>query len=36
VRSPAPWTVGADTDAVMHELGLHEDEIKRLRRDGVL
>jgi crotonobetainyl-CoA:carnitine CoA-transferase CaiB-like acyl-CoA transferase len=36
VRSPAAWTVGADTDAVLAELGLDEDEIGQLRRDGVL
>jgi len=35
VRFPASWEIGRDTDAVMHELGLDEDEIKQLRRDGV-
>ncbi|MBV8955421.1 MAG: CoA transferase [Solirubrobacterales bacterium] len=36
VRAPAEWTLGADTGAVLHDLGLSEDEIGRLRRDGVL
>jgi crotonobetainyl-CoA:carnitine CoA-transferase CaiB-like acyl-CoA transferase len=36
VRSPAGWDVGADTDAVMLELGFDEEEIERLRHDGVL
>lgn len=36
VRSPAAWVVGADTDAVMLELGFDPDEIERLRHDGVL
>jgi crotonobetainyl-CoA:carnitine CoA-transferase CaiB-like acyl-CoA transferase len=36
VRSPADWTVGAETDAVLAELGLDDEEIARLRRDGVL
>jgi crotonobetainyl-CoA:carnitine CoA-transferase CaiB-like acyl-CoA transferase len=36
VRSPASWEIGRDTDAVMHELGLDEEEIGRLRDDGVL
>jgi crotonobetainyl-CoA:carnitine CoA-transferase CaiB-like acyl-CoA transferase len=34
VRSNASWEVGRDTDAVMHELGLADDEIKQLRDDG--
>lgn len=36
VRSPASWTVGAETDTVLRELGLDETEIEQLRRDGVL
>jgi crotonobetainyl-CoA:carnitine CoA-transferase CaiB-like acyl-CoA transferase len=36
VRSPAEWTVGADTESVLAELGLDDAEIGRLRRDGVL
>jgi crotonobetainyl-CoA:carnitine CoA-transferase CaiB-like acyl-CoA transferase len=34
VRSNASWEVGRDTDAVMHELGLDDDEIQQLRDDG--
>jgi crotonobetainyl-CoA:carnitine CoA-transferase CaiB-like acyl-CoA transferase len=34
VRSNASWEVGRDTDSVMHELGLDDDEIKQLRDDG--
>jgi crotonobetainyl-CoA:carnitine CoA-transferase CaiB-like acyl-CoA transferase len=36
VRSAARWTVGADTDAVLTELGLDEKKIDHLRREGVL
>lgn len=36
VRSPAPWTVGMDTDAVLGELGLDDEELEQLRRDGVV
>jgi crotonobetainyl-CoA:carnitine CoA-transferase CaiB-like acyl-CoA transferase len=36
VRSPAPWTVGGDTDAVLADVGVGDDEIEQLRRDGVL
>jgi crotonobetainyl-CoA:carnitine CoA-transferase CaiB-like acyl-CoA transferase len=35
VRSNASWEIGRDTDAVMHELGLDDDEIGQLRDDGV-
>lgn len=35
VRSNASWEVGRDTDAVMHELGLDDDEVQQLRDDGV-
>jgi crotonobetainyl-CoA:carnitine CoA-transferase CaiB-like acyl-CoA transferase len=36
VRQPARWTVGADTDAVLGELGLSDAEIAALRSDGAL
>ena len=36
VRTPANWTVGGDTDAVLRELGIDEDGISQLRRDGVV
>ncbi|MDX6722604.1 MAG: hypothetical protein QOD73_1008, partial [Solirubrobacteraceae bacterium] len=36
VRSPARWTVGADTEAVLGDLGVGRDELDRLRRDGVV
>ena len=36
VRQPARWTVGADTDAVLGELGLSQAEIAALRSDGAL
>jgi len=36
VRTPANWTVGGDTDAVLRELGIDEDGITQLRRDGVV
>jgi crotonobetainyl-CoA:carnitine CoA-transferase CaiB-like acyl-CoA transferase len=36
VRRPARWTVGADTDAVLGELGVGPDDRERLRRDGIL
>jgi crotonobetainyl-CoA:carnitine CoA-transferase CaiB-like acyl-CoA transferase len=36
VRAPASWELGADTDAVLAELGFDGEEIARLRRDGVL
>ncbi|HSC04098.1 MAG TPA: CoA transferase [Solirubrobacteraceae bacterium] len=35
VRSNASWEVGRDTDAVMHELGLDDDEVQQLHDDGV-
>jgi len=31
-----PPTLGADTDAVLHELGCPADEIERLRRTGTI
>lgn len=34
VRSNSSWEIGRDTDAVMHELGLDDDEIRQLRDDG--
>jgi crotonobetainyl-CoA:carnitine CoA-transferase CaiB-like acyl-CoA transferase len=36
VRQAARWTVGADTDAVLGELGRSDDEIAGLRDGGVL
>jgi crotonobetainyl-CoA:carnitine CoA-transferase CaiB-like acyl-CoA transferase len=36
IRQAARWTVGADTDAVLGELGLGEEELARLRDDGVI
>lgn len=36
VRSPATWSVGGHTDAVLQELGIEPDEIDRLRSDGVI
>ena len=35
VRFNASWEIGRDTDAVMQELGLDDDEIEQLRGDGV-
>jgi succinyl-CoA---D-citramalate CoA-transferase len=35
VRSNASWEVGRDTESVMHELGLDDTEIQRLRDDEV-
>ena len=34
VRSNASWEIGRDTEDVMHELGLGDDEIQQLRDDG--
>jgi crotonobetainyl-CoA:carnitine CoA-transferase CaiB-like acyl-CoA transferase len=36
IRRAAPWTVGADTNAVLEELGVGADERARLRDDGVI
>jgi crotonobetainyl-CoA:carnitine CoA-transferase CaiB-like acyl-CoA transferase len=36
VRRPAPWTLGADTDAVLAELGLDAEEIAQLRAEDAL
>jgi crotonobetainyl-CoA:carnitine CoA-transferase CaiB-like acyl-CoA transferase len=36
IRQPARWTVGADTDAVLEELGVDAQERKRLADDGVI
>jgi crotonobetainyl-CoA:carnitine CoA-transferase CaiB-like acyl-CoA transferase len=36
VRHAARWTIGADTDAVLGELGLDAAAIARLREDGAL
>ena len=35
VRFSASWEIGRDTDVVMQELGLDDDEIEQLRGDGV-
>src|SRR3954454_19434076 len=36
IRQAARWTVGADTDAVLEELGVTAEERKRLADDGVI
>jgi crotonobetainyl-CoA:carnitine CoA-transferase CaiB-like acyl-CoA transferase len=36
IRQAARWTVGADTDAVLEELGLGGEELARLRYEGVV
>jgi crotonobetainyl-CoA:carnitine CoA-transferase CaiB-like acyl-CoA transferase len=36
IRQAARWTVGADTDAVLEELGVAAQERKRLADDGVI
>ena len=36
LRSGARWTVGADTDAVLGELGVEAEELDRLRKSGVI
>jgi len=36
VRQAARWTVGADTDAVLHELGVEGEELDALRESGVV
>jgi crotonobetainyl-CoA:carnitine CoA-transferase CaiB-like acyl-CoA transferase len=36
VRSAARWTPGADTDAVLADLGVNDGKIKELRRVGVV
>jgi crotonobetainyl-CoA:carnitine CoA-transferase CaiB-like acyl-CoA transferase len=35
IRQPARWTVGADTDAVLEELGVDAAERARLAEDGI-
>ena len=36
VRQPARWTVGADTDDVLRELGYDDDELRQLHDDDVI
>ena len=36
LRSGARWTVGADTDAVLGELGVEAEELDRLRESDVI
>src|SRR4051794_5540701 len=36
VRQAARWTVGADTEAVLHELGVAGEELEALREAGVV
>ncbi len=35
IRQAARWTVGADTDAVLEELGVDAAERARLAADGI-
>jgi crotonobetainyl-CoA:carnitine CoA-transferase CaiB-like acyl-CoA transferase len=36
IRQAARWTVGADTDAVLEELGVTAEQRKQLADDGVI
>jgi formyl-CoA transferase len=36
VRQAARWTVGADTETVLHELGVEDTELDALREAGVV
>jgi crotonobetainyl-CoA:carnitine CoA-transferase CaiB-like acyl-CoA transferase len=36
IRQAARWTVGADTQAVLGELGVDEGELDELQREGVV
>src|SRR5262245_39773478 len=36
IRQAARWTVGADTDEVLRELGVEESELAQLREEGVV
>ena len=36
VRSPARWSVGEDTAAVLQDLGLDKKYVEQLRGDGVI
>lgn len=36
VRSAARWSVGEDTAAVLQDLGLDDEQVERLRSDGVI
>jgi succinyl-CoA---D-citramalate CoA-transferase len=36
VRQPARWTVGADTEAVLSDLGVGEAQMAKLREEGVV
>ena len=36
IRQAARWNVGADTDAVLEELGVDEEERKRLADEGII
>jgi crotonobetainyl-CoA:carnitine CoA-transferase CaiB-like acyl-CoA transferase len=36
VRQAARWTVGADTEAVLGELGVEGEELDALREAGVV
>jgi crotonobetainyl-CoA:carnitine CoA-transferase CaiB-like acyl-CoA transferase len=36
VRSAAQWSVGEDTAAVLHDLGLDDKQVEQLRGDGVI
>lgn len=36
IRTPARWTVGADTETVLDELGVSADERAGLRDEGTI
>ena len=36
VRQPARWTVGADTDAVLGELGIDAQRLEQLRGEQII
>jgi crotonobetainyl-CoA:carnitine CoA-transferase CaiB-like acyl-CoA transferase len=36
IRSGARWTTGADTDDVLHDVGIDDEELARLREQGIV
>ena len=36
IRQAARWTVGADTDPILEELGVTAEDRTKLRDDGIL